>query len=237
MLERAVQVIEEVRRHTDSVLLWHSLSGKDSIALLDLLYPRFRRVACLFQYMVKGLESELVYADYANRKYPNIEFYQVPHFVLFTYIKTGCMGVEKDKEQRLYEMNDMNRMVKERLGIEWACFGFKQSDSFNRKLTLRSYKDGMEAICWRTRNFYPLSTYQNKDVLRYIRDNNLKQPTNYDGKGQSSGCVVNDPAYLEWLRDNWPNDYRKMRQAMPKTKFIIRLNENKQQREDGDWAE
>lgn len=236
MLERAIQVIEEVRKHTDSVILFHSLAGKDSITLLDLLYPRFDRVACVFQYMVKGLESELVYADYAKRKYPGIELYQVPHYALYTYIRTGCFGVARNPDQRKYELSDINNKLKEHLGIGWSCFGFKQSDSFNRRLTLRSYKDGMEAICWRTRNFYPLSTYGNRAVLSYIREHRLKEPMSYKSE-QSSGCAVDDYDYLRWLRDNHYGDYKRVNEEMPKTKFIIRLYENNDQRENGDWEE
>jgi len=236
MLERAIQVIEEVRKRTDSVILFHSLAGKDSITLLDLIYPRFDRVACVFQYMVKGMKSELVYADYANRKYPRMELYQVPHFALISYIRTGGLGMERNPGQKAYELADINRMVKEHLGIGWSCFGFKQSDSFNRKLTLRSYKDGMEAICWKTQNFYPLSTYSNRDVLAYIRENNLKEPMSYKSE-QSSGCAVDNYDYMRWLYDNHYDDYKKVGEQLPKTKFIIKLHENKEQREIGDFAE
>ena len=77
MLERAKQVIDEVAKQTDEIILFHSLSGKDSITLLDLCYPKFKRVVCVFMYIVKDLSHIEEYFRYAKMKYPNVEFIQV----------------------------------------------------------------------------------------------------------------------------------------------------------------
>lgn len=55
MLQRTYDSIDRIGQQTDTALLFCSL-GKDSLVLLDLLYPRFRRVVCVFMYFVKGLE-------------------------------------------------------------------------------------------------------------------------------------------------------------------------------------
>lgn len=41
-LKRAREIIDDVSKETDSILLFHSLSGKDSIVLLDLCYKKFK---------------------------------------------------------------------------------------------------------------------------------------------------------------------------------------------------
>ena len=71
-LERAKQVIDEVAKQTDEIILFHSLSGKDSITLLDLVYPKFKRVVCVFMYIVKGLDHIDEYYRYAMMKYPKV---------------------------------------------------------------------------------------------------------------------------------------------------------------------
>ncbi|MDD6581587.1 MAG: phosphoadenosine phosphosulfate reductase family protein [Bacteroidales bacterium] len=233
MLERAKEVIKEVAKNTDSVMLMHSMTGKDSIVLLDLLYPHFKRVACLFEYTVKDLRHIAIYADYAKRKYPNIELYQVPHYVVFTHIKYGYLGIEKDPTQKLWKFSDLIRKVGEHIGIEWACVGFKQSDSFNRRLTLRIYKDGMEAIDWKTKKFYPLSTYKNKDIVNYIAENRLKKNECY-GAGQSSGCAIDDYDYMKFLQNKFPDDYERVIRVYPKSNFVVKLHEeDRDQREAG----
>jgi len=231
MLERAKDIINDIAKETDSIILMHSLSGKDSITLLDMVYPKFKRVVCCYLYVIPNLRHQMRYYAYAKRKYPNIEFIQAPHYALYSYIKTGYMGSEANPKQRLWTLADIIDKVRENTGIEWACLGFKQSDSLNRRLMLRSYKDGKEAISWKGKKFYPLSTYKNKDVLHYIRENNLKNPENYDYKSQSAGTSVAGYDYLKWLDRNYPDDLQKVYSAFPATRVIIQQTEAKREAE------
>ena len=221
MLERAKQVIDEVAKQTDEIILFHSLSGKDSITLLDLCYPKFKRVVCVFMYIVKDLSHIEEYYRYAKMKYPNVEFIQVPHYALFSYIKYGYMGCQKNPKQRLWNLSDIAEKIKKQTGIEWTCYGFKQSDSLNRRLMLRSYKDGLEAICWKSKKFYPLSTYKNADVKGYIAKNHLKRPEAYGGKGQSQGTDIADLNYHIYLRDHFPQDLEKIYSIFPQTRVVL----------------
>ena len=222
MLERAKDIIDEIAGRTDEIILMHSLSGKDSIALLDMCYPKFRRILCVYMYLIPNLEHIMVYHAWAKRKYPNIEFVQVPHYGWYSYRKNGFMGMESDPKQRLWKLSDIVDKIREKSGIEWVCLGFKQSDSLNRRLMLRSYKDGKEAISWKGRKFYPLSTYKNADVLEYISRNNLKNPETYDCKqGQSCGCSVTSYYYLTYLRRHYPKDLEKVYSIFPATRLLI----------------
>ena len=57
MLDKAFIIADEIaKRGVEEVILFHSASGKDSIALLDILAPRFKRVVCVFMYIVKDME-------------------------------------------------------------------------------------------------------------------------------------------------------------------------------------
>lgn len=228
MLDRAKDIIDIVAKEADSILLFHSLSGKDSIAMLDLLYGKFKRIVCVYMYLVKGLEHQLIYRDYALRKYPGIEFIQVPHYGVYSYIKYGYMGMKQNEKQRLWTLSDITEKLRERYGIEWACYGFKQSDSLNRRLMLRSYSDGKEAICWKSKKFYPLSTYYNRDILEYISRNHLKSPQTYGSKGQSSGLGLNDPSLHIWLKQHYPKDLEKIYQTFPMARSVLMRAETKE---------
>lgn len=221
MLERAKEVIDQVAKETDSVILFHSLSGKDSITLLDLVYPKFKRVVCVFMYVVKDLDHMAEYYRYAKRKYPNIEFIQVPHYALYSYIKVGFMGITKNPKQRQWTLSDICEKIKEKTGIEWSCYGFKQSDSLNRRLMLRSYKDGKEAICWKSKKFYPLSTYKNAEVLEYIEKNHLKAPETYDGSGQSCGTDITSLDYQVYLKRHYPDDLERLYKTFPMARVVM----------------
>ena len=228
-LKRAREIIDDVSKETDSILLFHSLSGKDSIVLLDLCYKKFKRVIVVFMYLVKDLEHIMRYYNYAKAKYPNIEFVQVPHYALFNYIKTGYMGIKQNTKQRQWTLSDITDKLREKIGVEWACYGFKQSDSLNRRLMLRSYTDGKEAINWKTKKFYPLSTYKNKEILDFIFDHRLKNPEVCGTNKQSSGVDIEDVEYQKYLKELFPEDLEKIYKVFPMARIVMLKANNKEE--------
>lgn len=228
-LKRAREIIDDVSKETDSILLFHSLSGKDSIVLLDLCYKKFKRVIVVFMYLVKDLEHIMRYYNYAKAKYQNIEFVQVPHYALFNYIKTGYMGIKQNTKQRQWTLADITEKLREKLGVEWACYGFKQSDSLNRRLMLRSYTDGKEAINWKTKKFYPLSTYKNKEILDFILDHRLKNPEVCGTNKQSSGVDIEDIEYQKYLKELYPADLEKIYKVFPMARIVMLKANNKEE--------
>ena len=229
-LKRAREIIDDVSKETDSILLFHSLSGKDSIVLLDLCYKKFKRVIVVFMYLVKDLEHIMRYYNYAKAKYPNIEFVQVPHYALFNYIKTGYMGIKQNTKQRQWTLSDITDKLREKIGVEWACYGFKQSDSLNRRLMLRSYTDGKEAINWKTKKFYPLSTYKNKEIMDFILDHRLKNPEVCGTNKQSSGVDIEDVEYQKYLKELFPEDLEKIYKVFPMARIVMLKANNKEER-------
>lgn len=228
-LKRAREIIDDVSNETDSILLFHSLSGKDSIVLLDLCYKKFNRVIVVFMYLVKDLKHIMRYYNYAKAKYPNIEFVQVPHYALFNYIKTGYMGIKQNTKQRQWTLTDITDKLREKIGVEWACYGFKQSDSLNRRLMLRSYTDGKEAINWKTKKFYPLSTYKNKEIMDFILDHRLKNPEVCGTNKQSSGVDIEDVAYQKYLKELFPEDLEKIYKVFPMARIVMLKANNKEE--------
>ena len=212
MLTRAIQTIKQIAQKTNKVILFHSMSGKDSIALLHLLYPHFEQVTCVFMYVVKDLEHITRYMHYINKKYPKAKIIQIPHFALFSYIKTGHLGHKQNEKQRLYNLSDLTDNIREKTNIEWAFFGFKQSDSMNRRVMLRTYQE--QAINEKNKKVYPLSTYKNNDIIEYIKAEKLITPEKY-GNSQSSGTDINDLNYLLFLRNHFPNDLKKVIAEFP----------------------
>ena len=219
----AINCIKEVAQKTDKVILFHSANGKDSIALLDLCYPFFKKVVCVYMYMVKDLEHINNYIVWAQRKYPNIEFHQIPHYVLSQYVRDGVMGCRKDTTQRVYQLNHVVEMAKLNYGCDWALFGFKQSDGMNRRLMLKGYKD--EMIYENTKNAYPLSKYKNADINKYIAYKKLVRTTKY-GFGQSQGCNVTGLPFLMYCKEYYPNDYQKVINQFPLAERLVFEYEN-----------
>lgn len=217
-MQKAIAAIERVAERTDRAVLFHSASGKDSIALLDLMAPRFREVTCVYMYILKNLGHINRYINYALSHYPNVKFIQIPHFALLTYIKNGFLGCEVNPAQTTPNLTKMAERVRQATGIEWQFFGFKEMDSMQRRLMLRNY-DG-ETTNFAMRKCYPLSTYTNKQVLEYIDRAGLIRPEKY-GNGASCGVTLNDPLYLAWLEEHWPDDLEKVYDKFPDARRLL----------------
>lgn len=217
-MKKAISIIKQVSELTDRVILFHSASGKDSIALLDLIHPYFKEIVCVYMYVVKDLQHINRYINYTCKKYGNVKFIQVPHFAVYSYRKSGYMGCIKNEKQRQYSMAQPTEIVREKYHIDWAFFGFKQSDSMNRRLMLRTYKD--EAINEAQKKCYPLSAYKNFDILNYIEKKSLIKPEKY-GNSQSAGTNISDMNYLLWLRSNFPADLKKIIEEYPMVERLL----------------
>ena len=68
MMKKAIDIIKTIAERTDRVILFHSASGKDSIALLDLISPYFKEIVCVYMYVVKDLSHINRYINYACNK-------------------------------------------------------------------------------------------------------------------------------------------------------------------------
>ena len=71
-VEQANRYIDLIRERSSEALLFLSL-GKDSLVLLDLLYPKFDRIVCVFMYFVKDLEHINRWIGWTKARYPKVE--------------------------------------------------------------------------------------------------------------------------------------------------------------------
>lgn len=212
------QIISEVRKQTDEVILFHSLTGKDSIVLLELLSSKFKKVLCCFMFVIDNLELTTKYKKFIEAKYSNVELISVPSYEVYSIIKNGAYGVQKDPKQKLYTLADITSIVKKKYGIEWAIFGTKMNDSMNRRLMLKGYR--LNGINDKTKNAYPLSEWNNKMCHAFIARHKLIKPLSYDKK-QSSGIAIHDVAFLFYLQENYPDDLKKIFSEFPLTKIYL----------------
>ena len=212
--------ITYVRRQSDEVVLFCSL-GKDSLVCLDLIYPRFRRVVCVFMYFVKDLDHINRWIGWLKAKYPKVEFIQVPHWNL-TYLLRGGMYCVPNPKVRLLKLADVVRSVKLKTGIEYVFLGMKKADGMNRRLMLKGYETGHYVnggLC------YPLADWTQRDILAYMRQHNLPSPVRY-GKTASSGLGFNEDCFL-WMRENCPQDLEKVYKVFPLSRRILYEYDNK----------
>ena len=220
-MKNTLLAIKKVSALTDKLILFTSITGKDSIVSLDLCAPFFKEILCVYMFKVPGLKYEEKYKQWAERKYSNVKFIETPHPCLVSYIKTGFLGIKKDKSIKNITLQKIIDNIKlSNPGFEWVCFGQKQRDSIQTKFLLNRDDVEYHIICHKTKKFYPLSGWSQDNVLNYIKSKNLIQPVKYnDDKSQSTEIHTID--YLLWVKKNSPEDLKIIFKYFPVTKIKL----------------
>lgn len=213
-LESANRTIGIVESQTDSVLLMCSL-GKDSIVTLDLIYPRFKRIVCVFMYFVKGLEHIRRWIDWLKARYPRVEFVEVPHWNLTYLLRAGLYCVP-NPNVRLMRLADVIASLRKRHGLHYCFLGMKKADSMNRLLMLKGYE--VEGYV-HNGSAYPLAEWTQRHVLAYMRQHRLPPPVRYSLKA-SSGIGFNIEC-MTWLERNCPGDLEKIYKVFPLSERVL----------------
>ena len=137
-LQEAQQVIAGVRQKSDTCIIMCSL-GKDSLVTLDMVYPHFDRVVCVFMYFVKGLSHIDNWIRWVKKKYPKVEFIEVPHWNL-TYILRGGLYCVPNPKVKLSKLADVIKAVRMKTGAYYTFLGMKKANGMNRNLMLKGYE-------------------------------------------------------------------------------------------------
>ena len=212
--ERTYSYIDLVRAKSDEAILFCSL-GKDSLVTLDLIYPKFDRIVCVFMYFVKDLEHINRWINWVKAKYPKIEFVQVPHWNL-TYVLRGGLYCVPNPKVKLLKLADVVKAMQLRFGIYHVFLGMKKADGMNRRLMLNGYQEnGYEnnGFC------YPLAEWTQRDILSYMKQHGLPEPVRYSLKA-SSGVGFNLDCML-WMEKNYPGDLKKLYKVFPMAERVL----------------
>lgn len=213
-VDEALKHIDRIRKLTDEAICFYS-TGKDSVVCLDLMHQRFKRIVCVFMYFVRDLEHVNRWLKWAETRYPNAEFVQIPHWNLSYILRAGLYSVP-NPDIRLVKLTDVVSTIKVKTGIRYAFFGMKKADGMNRRLMLNGYEaNGYE----NKGNVYPLADWTQKDILSYMKQHRLPQPTRYSKKA-SSGIGFNLDCFL-WLREHFPQDLEKIYNTFPMSRRIL----------------
>lgn len=215
LVENSQNIISSIGAKSNRAICFFS-TGKDSITLLDLMYPYFDEILCVYMYFVPDLEHINKYLKWAKTKYPKIKIMQVPHWNLTYVLRSGLYCVQNNNV-KLMKQKDIDDAIRTQTGIQYSFYGVKKNDSLNRRLMLNTYKENGYASS--ANRVYPLAEYTNKDILTYMRMRKLPQPIRYSKKA-SGGVAFNEETFI-YLRENYPNDLKKIFKAFPMSEKIL----------------
>lgn len=213
-LQEAHNVICRVAEKQSSCIVMCSL-GKDSLVTLDLVYPHFERVVCVFMYFVKDLDHINGWIRWVKKKYPKVEFMQIPHWNL-TYILRGGLYCVPNPKVKLWNLSKTIEALRLKTNCYYVFLGMKKADGMNRNLMLKGY----ESNGYENKGLvYPLASWTQKDVLAYMKQKRLPQSVRYSSK--AGGGVGFSKETFTWLEKHYPQDLEKIYKVFPMSERIL----------------
>ena len=211
--------LDILKKESNDIILFHSVLGKDSIVLMDLLYKKGFNVIPIFQYHVKGLDIVENRINYFENKY-KVRFIQLPHYCLSSHIRIGYMGIAKDEKQKIIKLSDIIKSAQNITNIDWVVLGFKKNDGIDRRIMLNEFEKDFY-INFKNKKAFPLADWKNKDCYAYIEQNNLIKPFVYNQKKPSSDIELRDIHFLSYMKNNHKEDLDKIINQFPEVEHLL----------------
>ncbi len=225
-IEFSQEIVKRIADQTKECIVFLSL-GKDSLAVLDLVYPHFDRIVCIFMYFVKDLDHIDRWAKWAQYKYPKIEFEQIPHWNLSYILRAGYFCIPNPSVKKM-TLSGAVKAARQRHGIYYCFLGMKKADGMNRCLMLKGCKDNF----YENKGLvYPVAEWTQKDIITYLRQKQIPSPIRYTTKSSGGGVACDLPTFL-YLQENYPQDLEKIYQVFPFSRKILFEYNYKQKQEN-----
>ncbi|HZV35107.1 MAG TPA: phosphoadenosine phosphosulfate reductase family protein [Verrucomicrobiae bacterium] len=198
-------------------------AGKDSLAVLDLCAKTFKKVHPVFFYLVPGLEVIEVIHRWAQQRY-GVEVIQIPSTSLITAKKHGTFcnplaALEKAPDEIPLKMRLAYGL--DMVGCHLCATGMKDADGFQRRQFFGNIRDGKDPF-W-NRVIHPIRSWTKKDVLDYLKVNDIPLPDSEPG-AVTSGVGLEHNC-LNWLHDKHPEDFKKLCKLFPYAEAAIKRRE------------
>ena len=211
--------LERVVATTPEVLVAYS-GGKDSLAVLDLCCKVFPTVRAFFKYTVPGLEYCEKQMRWAKERY-NVEVIQFPSIGVLESFRDAvwCDGIDGlDVPSGGYPLKVSFRYAQELAGIKTIATGMKDADGLKRRQFFANIRDGKDPM-WND-VLHPIRDWRKKDVLDYLKVNNIPLPA--AEKGAVTTGIGLDHDSLCWLHDDHPEDFKKLLKWFPYAEAAVK---------------
>lgn len=197
--------IRRISSLTEPCLVGFS-TGRDSVVMLDLMMRHYKgRMVFVYYYFVPNLEyKERLLRHYEARYGIRIE--RRPHWITLSYM----LG-------RRVEQGDVMRSTRHEFDLTWFALGTRRSESLTRRGQLAHVRDIDEKFKY----LYPVIDFSRKQTEAYVRLNNLAVGEEYRQGFKHDLCVPDNMGLL-YIKNQYPDDYRKIIQTFPQLEAGVR---------------
>lgn len=205
--------------------------GKDSLVVLDLCADVFPEVHGFFLWYVKGLACEETHLKAAERRH-GITIHRLPNPTLSAELRISHLRrISQATEQaipRTLRWNDIERVMRARTGADWFAYGHRITDSLQRRGMLKTRQGLLE----KQRRIYPIWDWKPAEVVSYLRAAGIAVPPMYgSGKARTSGVYPGSVDCLLFLKEHYPEDFRKVCEVFPFATAMIARDESRDRHE------
>lgn len=186
---------------TDTVIVGFS-TGKDSIVTYDLCTRYFKHVYPYFMYLVPDLEFQERTLKYYEKRYGN-PIIRLPHFEVSNFYRDGTFTAP-DEFVPIVSITDEYEWLRQQTGAYWIAAGERISDSIVRRAMIK-HSGSIDAKRGR---FYPISEWNKKQVLLYIKQRKLYLSPENKKLGFSFRSLAGEE--LAAIKKLYPKDYEKI---------------------------
>lgn len=213
LIRSATAMIERAAALSGRRLLC-GVSGKDSLVVLDLCHQVLGSDLKLFHwYILEGLEAPRPALDGAKRRY-GLPIHMFPHVGIITALKWGVWcDVNLDVPE--LRQTDIERVMKKRTDTSWMAYGHRVTDSMARRGMLKP----IQGFDLKGGRVYPIWDWKTADVLAYLRKRKIAAPSMIGGT-RCSGVDLTPQGLLD-LKEQYPNDYERIRSAFPHVEAAV----------------
>lgn len=208
-VEAAENILKIIRGHTDHLGLAFS-AGKDSHVVADLASKIFPQVTGFYLFRIEGLKVIERLCLRAKRLW-NMDVIHYPHFDLSRCYGNAILQPHWTAldEVPVIKFKDVEMRFRSETGIEWIAYGWRRSDSLSRALIL-VHNGGID---WENKRVYPIARWSRQDVLSYLRMKKIPRPPTF-GRAEQGGVDFH-PLAMAWIKENYPDDFEKIRKDFP----------------------
>ncbi len=213
----SIELCEQIAVRTDGVTLLRFSCGKDAIASWIQLRRHFHTIIPIYHYLHPDLnfvnDSLKYYEDFFKT-----EILRVPNSKLYEHLNTGLYqdldtwnGV-KEFQLHDFDNDEVNERVKQEKVIDkyvMTGIGVRAADSLNRQLSIKKHG----AVNEGRKTFFPVYDWNIEKLISEIKQSGCKLPIDYKICGKSFDGL--DYRFIKPLKDNFPNDYEKLKELFP----------------------
>jgi hypothetical protein len=224
------QVIAEIRKQTDTILLAFSC-GKDAIAAWLELRKHFTRIVPYYMYLVPDLE----FVEKSLRYYESVfgcHIYRLPHPSLYRMLNRmlfqapeNCAIIE-NAGLRAFSYHDAQQALRDDLDLPAECYvasGVRAADSPIRRLSIQQHG----AINRKTQQFFPVWDWRKDQLISELRCAKICLPADYRVFGRSFDGV--DYRFLAPMKHYFPDDYARVLRWFPLAEVELKRREYAEQ--------